>query len=73
MPRRTWEPLRRAFCDRVGEQVVFEAEVIFPAEILPDQPPRVLGHRCSLGLTCNQFDRPSCVWSGTQPGYDPLR
>jgi len=67
-----WEPVREQYCDRVGKQVALEAELIFPAEFMPDQPPRVTAHRCSLGMVCNQFDKPTCCWAGTNPGYDPL-
>jgi len=67
-----WKSVKHEYCERAGEDVDLEAQMAFPAEHLPDQPPRVLSHRCSLGLTCNQFDRPTCCWSGTQPGHDPF-
>jgi len=47
-------------------------EVIYPAEHLPDQPPRVNAHRCSNALICNQMDKPGCIWCGTNPGRQPL-
>jgi hypothetical protein len=72
MPWVEWRPVQRDFCDRVHEQVVLEAQVVFPPDMLPDQPPRVLGHRCSLGLQCNAMDRPTCCWAGTLPGFDPF-
>lgn len=67
-----WEPVREQFCERIEERVSLEAELAYPAEHLPDQPPRVVAHRCSRGMVCNLFDKPTCCWSGTQPGYDPL-
>jgi hypothetical protein len=67
-----WEPVREQYCERVECQVALEAELIYPAEMMPDQPPRVTAHRCSLGMVCNLFDKPTCCWAGTQPGYDPL-
>lgn len=72
MPWVEWRPVQREFCDRVQEQVVLEAQVVYPSEILPDQPARVLGHRCTLGLKCNALDRPTCCWAGTLPGFDPF-
>jgi len=72
MAWRGWEPVKSEFCERVGESVYLEAERVYAAELLPDQPPRVLAHRCSLGLDCNQFDKPTCRWAGTLPGFDPL-
>lgn len=68
----TWESEKRQLCDRVNEEVTLEARVVYPAEHLSFQPKRVLAHRCSKGLECNQFDKPSCIWAGTQPNYDPF-
>jgi hypothetical protein len=67
-----WRPLKTAQCDRIGQDVALEAMVVYPAEVMPDQPARILGHRCSQGFTCNAFDRPACCWAGNWPGYDPF-
>jgi hypothetical protein len=67
-----WETQKRTRCERVGEEVRLEARVVYPAEILPDQPPRILGRRCSRGVECNQLDQPTCYYSGTLPDFDPL-
>ncbi|MEJ2011109.1 MAG: hypothetical protein P8X64_02665 [Anaerolineales bacterium] len=68
----TWKSIKAQRCERIGEQVALEARVVYPAEFLPDQPPRILAHRCSKGLECNQMDSATCVWAGTLPGYDPF-
>lgn len=68
----TWETQKRTMCERVGEEVSLEARVVYPAEILPDQPPRILGRRCSQGLECNQRNQPACCWAGTLPDFDPF-
>jgi hypothetical protein len=68
----TWEAIRWQHCERVNERVALEARLVYPADTLPDQPPRVMAHRCSKAMTCNQFDRPTCCWAGTLPAYDPL-
>jgi hypothetical protein len=73
MDRVLWEPIRRVYCERAGVEAALEARVVYPAEILPDQPPRVVGHRCSHALECNQRDMPTCCWAGTLPGFDPFR
>jgi hypothetical protein len=52
--------------------VTLEAELVYPAEWLPDQAPQVQAHRCSCGLECNLDERPSCVWAGTNPAFDPF-
>jgi hypothetical protein len=67
-----WNTIKTSVCDRIGEAVALEARVVYPTELLPDQPGRVVAHRCSLGFSCNAFDRPTCCWSGSWPGYDPF-
>jgi hypothetical protein len=39
---------------------------------LPEQPPRIIAHRCSNAIECNGVDKPGCVWSATNPNYRPL-
>jgi hypothetical protein len=73
MAEKKWEPLKIQFCDQAGCDVVLEAEVVYPAEFLPDQPPRTLSKRCSRGLECNMWDHMTCIWAGTNPQYDPFR
>ena len=68
----TWKTIKNTGCERVGEIVSLEARVVYPAEWLPDQPPRILAHRCSKGMECNQMNTPTCMWAGTLPGYDPF-
>jgi len=72
MAVRTWESLKTQYCSRAVTEVSLEAEVVYPSEMLPDQPPRILAHRCSYALACNQFNQATCVWAGTNPGYDPF-
>ena len=72
MAERVWEVSKVRFCEHVRQEVALESEVLYPIDFLPDAP-RILSHRCSLGLECNQSARANCVWSGTNPGYDPFR
>jgi hypothetical protein len=72
MAYRTWQVDKIQYCDHVGHEIALESDVVYPAEFLPDQPPRVLARRCSNALTCNKFDKPACVWCGTNPDYDPM-
>jgi hypothetical protein len=72
MPVKSWQVVKVCFCHHAGKEVGLEAELVYPAEWLPDQPPRVLGHRCSEALVCNLDGRPSCIWAGTNPNYDPF-
>jgi hypothetical protein len=50
-----------------------EAEVVYPAEFLPEQAPQILAHRCSKGEECGRLDRKTCQWAGTNPGFDPFQ
>ena len=71
MAVKSWEPIKVQYCDHRKHEVALEAQIVFPSEMLPDQNPRVTAHRCSMGMACN-LESPSCVWSGTNPGYDPF-
>ena len=57
MAERTWEVSKVCYCEHVKQEVSLEAEVLHPADFLPD-PPRVLAHRCSLARQCNLFNQP---------------
>ncbi len=72
MSVKTWEVEKISYCHHVGKEVGLEAEVIYPADWLPDQPPRIVAHRCSEGIVCNLDGRASCLWAGTNPTYDPF-
>lgn len=71
MAVKQWETVKYCFCEHVKKEVGFEAEVIYPADHIPDEP-RILAHRCSLGFQCNLDGRASCKWAGTNPAYDPF-
>jgi len=73
MSDRVWETSKTCYCNHVDMEVALETHLAFPADFLPDQNPRVLGHRCSQGLHCNQFSQATCVWAGTNPDYDPFQ
>jgi hypothetical protein len=72
MAYRTWEVTRIRYCEHVGHEIALEADKVYPAESLPDQPPRVVARRCSNALVCNALEKPGCIWSGTQPDYQPF-
>jgi len=69
----TWQAVKTQVCERIGEEAALEVRFVYPADIMPDQSPRVIAHRCSHGMRCNQLGKPSCQWAGTLPGYDPFR
>ena len=72
MAFRTWEVSKISYCEHVGHEIALEAELVYPAEHMPDQPPRVVARRCSNGLACNGVEKPGCVWSCTQPDHQPI-
>ncbi len=67
-----WVTDREFECEHIGQRVRIESELVFPADHLPEQPPRRRARRCSHHLECNLRDTPSCVWAGTHPLYNPL-
>lgn len=69
---KTWQTIKVQHCHHVNREVGLEAQIVYPAEWLPDQPPRILAHRCSHAFACILDGRPSCVWAGTNPSYDPF-
>lgn len=72
MSTKTWEVIKVRYCHHAGEEVGLEAELIFPAEWMPEQAPRVNAHRCSHAFACSMDGRPSCMWAGTNPTVDPF-
>lgn len=72
MAEKKWEMIKIRYCNHVGCEVGLEAELIYPPEYMPDQPPRVSAHRCSRGKDCMLMEQASCVWAGSNPAYDPF-
>ncbi len=72
MADKVWEVIKVQHCNHIDKDVSLEAEVVYPADILPDLAARVEAHRCSNALECNLEGRESCVWAGTNPAVDPL-
>jgi len=50
MATKVWESVKVRYCDHVKSEVSLEAQVVYPAEWMPDQPPQVLSHRFSLAF-----------------------
>jgi hypothetical protein len=72
MAEKTWQVQKIKYCEHVGHEVALENEVVYPAEQLPEQPPRILAHRCSNAIECNLTDKTACVLCGTNPDLDPV-
>ena len=73
MDRKVWQTIKVQHCAHVGKEVSLEAEILYPADHMPEQGgPRVVAHRCSRGLECGLMEEAACVWAGTNPAYDPF-
>jgi len=72
MAQKKWQTRTICYCERVGQEVKLETQVVFPAEHLPDPLPRVLAHRCSNALECNMIEKMVCAYCGTNPEYKPM-
>lgn len=72
MAEKKWQSVKQRYCDQAGCNVSLEVQIVLPATFMPEQPPRILAHRCSKGLQCSTLTRPTCVWAGTNPDYDPF-
>jgi hypothetical protein len=72
MATKAWQTVKVCYCPRVEREVSLEAEVVYPHDLLPDQPGRVTAHRCSYGIYCNLDGKPACIWAGTNPLFNPF-
>ena len=72
MAIKTWQTIRVRYCPHANCEVGLEAQVVYPADHLPEQAARVIAHRCSHAIACNLDNRPSCIWAGTNPTFDPF-
>lgn len=73
MAEKRWETIQVTFCDHAGCEVSLEAEFVYPAEFMPDQPPKLISKRCSRGLECNMWNKMTCIWAGTNLLHDPFQ
>jgi hypothetical protein len=69
MTERIWQVKQIKYCEHVGHEIALENEVVYAAEQLPDQPPRIIACRCSNAIECNMMDNTACEWCGTNPGH----
>ena len=72
MAQKQWYVSKTCYCERAQHEVAFETQIVLPSEHLPEQPPRILAHRCANAIECNGVNKPGCAWSGTNPDYRPM-
>ena len=73
MAEKVWEKIEVIHCNHMGCEVALEAETVYPADHLPDQPARLLSHRCSKAAECMVLGKGACVWNGGNPNFDPFQ
>ena len=73
MAVKVWETMKVQYCAHAGCDVALEAEAIYPADFLPDQSPRLDTHRCSKANDCMLIHQETCVWTGSNPLFDPFQ
>lgn len=67
MATKVWEETKACTCVYLGREVVMEAEIVYPADHLPDLP-RVVAHRCSMAAACDISGEPNCAYAyGANP------
>jgi hypothetical protein len=71
MAQKKWKISKIRYCEHVGHEITLEAQVVYPSDQLPDQPPRVIANRCSNAMECNTMDKMVCAWCGTNPDVKP--
>ena len=71
MAQKKWQVEKVHYCEHVGQEVALEAELVFPADFLPDQPPHVIAHRCSKAMECNKVEKMVCAYCFTNPDQIP--
>jgi len=71
MAQKKWKVSKIRYCEHVGHEITLEAQVVYPSDQLPDQPPRVIANRCSNAMECNTMDKMVCAWCGTNPDVKP--
>ena len=72
MAEKIWQVEKIKYCEHVEHEVQIENQVVYPAENLPDQPPRIIAHRCSNAMECNMLEKAACALCGTNPDFDPV-
>lgn len=71
MAQKKWKVNKIRYCEHVGHEIKLESLVVYPADHLPDQFPRVIANRCSNAIECNKIDKMVCAWCGTNPNVKP--
>ena len=53
------------FCPHAGGEVDIHSTIVYPADIIPDTPPRITQRSCNRYLSCNLVDKSACPMAVT--------
>ena len=54
--------IQHKFCTHANCRVTISSTLSFPAEIIPDSPPRIMARNCSHYLDCSLQDKSACTF-----------
>ncbi len=61
--KRTSENVSHRYCAHAKSEVTLSTKIIFPADIMPEQPPRISSRDCSHYFNCNLLDKKACTYA----------
>ena len=62
---RTSEVISQRFCTHANAEVTITTSLVYPADMMPLQAPRLRSRRCSHFFDCNLQDKTACTFSVT--------
>jgi hypothetical protein len=64
---RTTEIVSHRYCTHANAEVTITTDLVYPAEMMPLQAPRLRARRCSHFFDCNLQDKTACTFSVDKP------
>ena len=61
--KRTVEKISCRYCSHAKSEITLTTSFVFPANFLPDQPPRLLSRECSHYFDCNLVNKKACTYA----------
>lgn len=59
---RTFHSKTSRYCSHANCKVELRTTIVYPAEVLPEQPPRVNNRTCSHYFDCSLQDKAACTF-----------
>jgi hypothetical protein len=61
------------FCSHANCDVVLKTTYIYPADIMPETPPRINQRSCSHYFTCSLQDKSACVYAVEEINHPQIK